>query len=308
MTSYTYSPATTTPSYVKTTVRPVFIPPKFANLAKNSKDLFKKKFDFYHHLKTVHRSPGGVVFESGVQSGAFPLRGYVKSTVASTYGYTLEAEANTDAAADTKATLKSSSLYPGLLLSATALSNKAGVSYTAEAEYVRDAVTVTTELKSNLTQHAAKVSLSAGYDGIAVGGIVATDLTNGADVTDYNLGVEYLQPTYVASVYTEDRAETATVAYYQRLSTQHAIGAQAKINIAGDKSATLTIGDDYVIDAATSVKSKVEVPSGQVGVALEHRLKSPNVMLGIAASYSPLTFQKQVKADNYGVAITFGDY
>ena len=122
------------------------------------------------------------------------------------------------------------------------------------------------------------------------------------------MGVEYIQPTYVASVYTENQAETATVAYYQRLTTQHAIGAQAKVNIAGDKAAVLTIADDFVIDAQTAVKSKVEVPSGVVSVAVEHRLKSPNVMLGIAAAYSPLTFQKQVKADNYGISLTFGDY
>ena len=294
MTSYVYSGASAPPT--KATVRPVFIPPRFGNLAKNAKDLFGAKFNYGHALRTVHRSPGGVVFESGVQAGAFPLRGYVRSTVASTYGYTVEAEANTDAAADTKATIRSSSLYPGLSVGATALSNASGVTYTGDAEYVRDAMTATAELRSDLSKHAAKLSFSAGYDGIAVGGLLAADLTSGAEVTDYNVGVEYLQPTYVASVYTENQAETATVSYYQRLSTQHAIGAQAKIAIAGDKSAVLSIGDDFVIDAQTAVKGKVEVPTAVVSVALEHRLKNPNVMLSIAGQYSPLTFQKQVSA------------
>ena len=156
MSSYSLSPSSTP----KVTVRSAFTPPKYANIAKNAKDLFKKKFDFYHQFKAIHRSPAsGVTFESGLQAGAFPLRGYVRSTVLSTYGFTVEAEANTDAAADTKATIKSTKdLYPGLSVSATALSNKGGVSYTGEAEYVLSPVTVTAEVKSNLTQHSAKVS------------------------------------------------------------------------------------------------------------------------------------------------------
>ena len=312
------SPITTTSSTTTGSssfgLRPshVFIPPKYANIAKNSKDLFKKKFDYIHTLKTTHRSVSnnGVSFESGVQStnATAAVRGYVKASAASVYGYTVEGEANTDAGADTKATIKSASLYPGLTVSATAASNKSGINYTGEVEFVHDAFTVTGEVKSDLSKHAAKVSVSAGYDGIAIGGIVATDLTNGADVTDYNVGLEYIQPTYVASLYTEQQAETATVSYYQRVSQQHAVAAAVKVNIAGDKSAVLTLGTDYVLDATTSVKAKVEVPSALVSVALEHRLKSPSVLLGLAAAYNPLSFQKQVKAEQFGVTLQFGDY
>ena len=313
-TSSTITTTTTTsntairPTVTSTGLRPVFVPPKYVNIAKNSKDLFKKKFDYIHTLKTIHRSPNGVVFESGVQAAGAPVRGYVKASAASVYGYTVEGEANTDASADTKATIKSSSLYPGLTVAATATSNKSGLNYTGEVEFVHDAFTVTSEVKSDLSKHAAKVSVSAGYDGIAIGGIVATDLTNGAEVTDYNVGLEYIQPTYVASLYTEQQAETATVSYYQRVSQQHAVAAAVKVNIAGDKSAALTLGTDYVLDATTSVKAKVEVPSALVSVALEHRLKSPSLLLGLAASYNPLTFQKQVKAEQFGVTLQFGDF
>ena len=302
-------PATRTYKPPATGLRPVFIPPKYANIGKHSKDVFKKKFDYVHTLKTSHRSPNGVQFESGVQGPAGgAVRGYVKASAASVYGYTLEGEANTDASADTKASIKSASLYPGLVVAATATSNKAGLNYTGEVEFVHDAFTVTGEVKSDLSKHAAKVSVSAGYDGIAIGGIVATDLTNGADVTDYNVGLEYIQPTYVASLYTEQQAETATVSYYQRVSQQHALAAAVKVNIAGDKSAALTLGTDYVLDATTSVKAKVEVPSALVSVALEHRLKSPQLLMGLAASYNPLSFQKQVKAEQFGVTLQFGDY
>ena len=316
-TTTTTSTTTTTlntpgkPYTTATGLRPLFIPPKYANIAKNSKDLFKKKFDYIHTLKTSHRSPNGVAFESGVQSaasGTAAVRGYVKASAASVYGYTVEGEANTDASADTKATIRSASLYPGLLVSATATSNKSGINYTGEVEFVHNAFTVTGEVKSDLSKHAAKVSVSAGYDGIAIGGIVATDLTNGADVTDYNVGLEYIQPTYVASLYTEQQAETATVSYYQRVSQQHAVAAAVKVNIAGDKSAALTLGTDYVLDATTSVKAKVEVPSALVSVALEHRLKSPSLLLGLAAAYNPLSFQKQVKAEQFGVTLQFGDF
>ena len=74
------------------------------------------------------------------------------------------------------------------------------------------------------------------------------------------------------------------------------------------QSAALTLGTDYVLDATTSVKAKVEVPSALVSVALEHRLKSPSVLLGLAAAYNPLNFQKQVKAEQFGVTLQFGDY
>jgi hypothetical protein len=37
-------------------------------------------------------------------------------------------------------------------------------------------------------------------------------------------------------------------------------------------------------------------------------LKNPSVLLSLAASYLPLNFQKQVKAESFGVSVTFGDY
>jgi len=182
------------------------------------------------------------------------------------------------------------------------------VTYTADVEYVHEGFTTAATINTDLTKHNAKLSVSAGMDGVTIGGIVQTDLTNGADITDYNLGVEYIQSNYVASLFTENRADTATLSYYHKLSSTHAVGAALTVDIGGEKTGTLVLGNDYVLDSSTALKAKVEVPSGVVTTALEHRLRNPQVLVSLAASYIPLNFTQGVKAEKFGVGLTFGDY
>jgi len=297
----------TTSAFSTTKPRTAFIPPTFGNIGRNVKDLFKKNYDFTHSLKTIHKSSGGVTFESGVLSDSAPLRGYVRAK-SLTPRYELEAEANTDPSNDTKASIRFPRAYPGLALKLSTTLNSKGSVYTGEAEYITEGFSATTVINSDLSSHRAQVSLSAGIEGVTIGGIISTDLTNGADITDYNLGVSYNQPNYVASIYTENQADTATLSYYHSLSSQHAVGGSLTVDIGGQKTGILTFGNDYMIDSQTKLKTKVEAPTGIVTTALEHRLKNPSALISIAAAYQPLTFTKGVKADKFGIGVTFGDY
>jgi len=71
----------------------------------------------------------------------------------------------------------------------------------------------------------------------------------------------------------------------------------------------LQIGNDYKISPSVSCKGKLDLPSNEVSLQLEHQLFNPKLSLGFAASFSPCDFAHSgVKANKFGVTLHFGDY
>jgi len=57
-----------------------FYPIAFGKFGKNVKDLFKKKYDYDHQFKVIHKTKAGETLESGAVVGdSAALKGYLKA-------------------------------------------------------------------------------------------------------------------------------------------------------------------------------------------------------------------------------------
>jgi len=288
---------------VKTTV---FLPPKYESLSKGPKDLFKKRFEFTNSLKTIHRSSNGVTFESGVVSDASPLRGYVKTKLKQPK-YEVEVEAQTEASQASKLTVRAPYVYPGVQTSASVSAVGKTLKYAGDFEYTRENLTFTGEASSDLEQHKARFTASAGIDVFTVGASVDANLTSGAELKDYAFAAKYTGPQFNVTAWTENKLDTANFAYVHFLPSC-AVAGMAKVDISGAKTPLVSVATEYSVDLNTVVKAKVDAPTGATAVAIGYRLSSPKALVELAAAFSPLNFSKGVQADKFGAQITFGDY
>jgi len=327
----------TRPTTVNTLTIPkkAFYPPQFVDFGKNSKDLFTKKIsDVNNHQIAIKSldSEGKVSFESGFRlpsSSSSSIQGYIKnkhalssSTSSCTSPLDFELEAQTDPTKASKFVVSAPKLYPGLLakLTATLLpfsqstikaANSASlIRYSSSLEFVGEGFALNAEGLSDLSAaHTGKVSLSAGVEGFSLGGSVEASSSSADGLSDYALAAEYSQPSYAATLHTEQKLDTAVLSYYHKLSANHVVAARSKINVFGATGPTVEIAHDVILDATSSLRYKVEAPTGLVHASLEHRLSSPKLAVNLAASFSPLDFAaKGIKANNFGASLTFGQF
>jgi len=294
-----------------------FAPPQFNRFGKLTKDLFKKKYDFEHSIKTISRSSSSkLTLESGsILQDSGTLRGYVKANYPSFEYGAIDAELYTDAAAESKVTLTAYKLPVGAALATTVSSKDKDRSFkgpvgSVEAQYRQEYVAAYVNAKSDLDVHKVDASVSVGYNGVSIGGLATVDVSNGAEVHELNYGVEWEQPDYVCSIYTEKNGLKGVVSYFQRLAAGHVLGASFATDRSGSGSTlltaprSLTVGNEYRLNPDTVLKTKVEVPTGNVSTHVEHRLVNPRVLIGIAAASSI----KTQKVSSVGVSLAFGDF
>jgi len=297
-----------------------FIPTKFSNYGKSSKDLFKKKYEFDHIIKTVNKSSRkGVSVESGAvfPSDSNPVRGFIKGKysnfgIDSFYkGGEFEFEFSTDPSQESKANCKFNNLAKGFGLNLLTSSKSSDKSFKrpiigVELDYSQEYVTVNANAKSDLDIHKIDSSISIGYDNISVGSSAVLDISRGSEVVEHNIGAEYIAEDFVAAVYTEKNSKSLTASYYQKINRDQAIGAQFKYDLTGRNERSLAVGTEYRVDLDTSIKAKVELPSGDIATSIEHRLANPKLLLGLSAQFNAKS--QRFQADKLGVSITFGDY
>jgi len=95
--------------------------------------------------------------------------------------------------------------------------------------------------------------------------------------------------------------------HLHKYSPAHTLGATVKTDLSFS-APKMQVGGEYKINAYNTLKYKFDLPDGVESLALEHRLANPSVSVGLAASFKPLDFASAVKAQNFGVTLTFGDY
>lgn len=293
---------------VTVTVKAPFYPPTFTVFGKNIKDLIKKKYEFAHSIKHVDNT-NDVTFESGFDANRV---GYLlaKKKFPS---YSVEAKASTAPSGESKVTVNVPRIAEGLTGSATIFGrpkdNTKQDLVNAKLEYVRPNFTATSEVNTNGNSHRAITTASIGFDNISLGGQVSVVADNSVEVNDYNLGVEYTYARSVASLWTEQQADFAVFNYYHLVQPNNAIGAQFKVEVGGTHSTNLTLANEYNFDNITSIKSKLDFPTGVLTTAFERRFVNPKVKFNIAASFTPANFMsKPVAADKFGIGLTFGAY
>jgi len=276
-----------------------FTPPLWGNFGKSVKDLFTKKYTFKNQAITKHNAKNGVTLESG---GIYTneLSGYVKGTHKSKDLGTIEVNIETSGKADGK--VKFDQWYKGLVVTVSGNekpSAKLNVDYSQE--FFAGSASVDAAIKSGQ----AKVEGTAvvGFEGFALGGQARFDATGDNEVEDFNVGVEYVQDDFTATVQSGDKTEKITASYFQKVSPDLQVGASVDF---GKGGRVLTIGDEYQLDADTTLKGKLNT-KGVVSAVVEHRLANPKLQFGVAASFNAFN-GAPVVADQFGLTLTFGDF
>jgi len=287
-----------------------FVPPFFSSFGKASKDLFKKKYDFDNQFKTVNKARNGVTLETGANLSE-NYKGFIKGKYVSADFGEVESEVYTDPKTESKATLRLKRLAKGLnvtLGASTLEKDKAfkGPVGSADVQYAQEFFAAQAILKTDLDTTKLDTSAAVGFDGVSLGGQVVLNASKGAEIVDINVGAEYTQADFTAAVYTEKNSDVINASYYQRLNTATQVGASFKFELAGKQARSLTVGTEHALDLDTTLKAKIELPSGTTGVAIEHRLLNPRVLVGVAAQFN--AHQQPFTAEKFGINLTFGDF
>jgi len=293
-----------------------FVPPTFKNFGKDTKDLFKKKYDFDNQLKVINRN-SGLTFESGaVAAKSGDIRGYVKFNGATcpVTGARLEGELHSSADQESTATARyDNKLAQGLKIAAGVSSKAKGFKKTSglvELEYTRPHLAWNSTFRTDLETHRLEETISAGADGLSVGASATVDLSNGAQLTETNFGVNYAAANYTTALYTENNRDAVTGSYYLRVSPTQSVGASLKYDLTkGTRSWTL--GSDVRINPESTGRAKVELSSANpsaatVSAAVETRLVNPNMLFSVATQFK--VSKANVEATNVGLGLTFGDF
>jgi len=276
-----------------------FTPPLWGNFGKSVKDLFTKKYTFKNQAITKHNAKNGVTLESG---GVYnnDLTGYVKVTQKSKELGTAEVNIETTGKADGK--VKLDQYLKGLVLTLSGNekpSAKFNVDYSQE--HFAGSASVDTTIKNMQTK--VEGTVVVGHEGLALGGQAKLDVSGDNELEDFNAGVEYTQEDFTATIQTGDKTEKITASYFQKVSADLQVGASVDFSKGGR---VLTLGDEYQLDADTTLKGKLNT-KGVVSAVVEHRLANPKLQFGVAASFNAFN-GAPVVADQFGLTLTFGDF
>jgi hypothetical protein len=182
---------------------------------------------------------------------------------------------------------------------------------------VRDNFSAALTARTDLDVHKVDASAAIGADGISLGAQVVINAKKidgaSANSTNFaghelkfesNFGAEYSQSDFDSSLWTDKSGRFVSAGYFQKLSSAHQLGATFKYDTQGKDPRQLVAGSDYRIDSDTIIRSKIDLPSGVVSTALEHRLNNPKLLLSVAAEFNA----PRKTAERFGVGLTVGDF
>jgi len=271
-------------------------PPKFADLGKKAKDLFKKQYDYKNEVKVFSKS-SGVKIETTTGSAKSGLTGNVKANWKDATFGDIEIEGNSGGS--TKGQFKLSKVVDGLdVTTSTTLDD-----VTVDSIYQSKNVTATAKGTYSLSKSTTKVSSSLTFamDGVALG--CGMDF-KGSAVSDCNLGAQYSTKDLVAALVTSKSGADLTASYFQSVSKQLTLGSSMVFGNDFSKR-DFTLGGEYKLDKVTTMKAKA-ASSGVVDLAITHVLAEPKLKLNVAAQFDSKA--EKVAAQKFGVSVSFGDF
>jgi len=284
-----------------------FVPPLFGKLGTAASDLFKKKYDYQNVIQQKHKTKSGLVLTSGAELGN-GIVGSVKLNYKQPAG---EAEGEIQTNGNGKGQLKFKKLADGVVatISSDAKNKEWGNATTGKAvvDYQQDFFSGSAAVETSFFDQTQLTGSGViGFDGLSVGGEVKFDVKHVNDVEDYNVGAEYSQPDYTATVKTAKRGADLHLSYFHKISDSQQVGAAFLARLAGGDEKVLTLGTEYKIDEATLLKIKGDT-KGEVATALQHDLKNPFVRFGLSTLFDAKN-PSALSAKKFGLGITFGDY
>lgn len=274
------------------------MPVVFKDFGKGAKDILSKKFDYQNELKTVHKADGNMTLEAGgVSSCKGGFDGSAKFTYKNKDWGEVEKEWKTQGSVNDK--IKLTNLFDGATVTVTGNQN---YDFKVETDYKVDAFTlqfdVNSKLKSNIQASADVI------DGLVAGVKAELDFSNGADLKDWNFGLQYgySKDLTLACVTSSGRSKLG-ISALQKICCD-----SVAVNLDMDTSSfdsSLCVGYEKKVDKTTTLKCKVGT-CGALHTALEYKLADPQVKLNLAAQYDATNLGAGAK--KFGLGVVFGDY
>jgi hypothetical protein len=286
-----------------------FVPPLFSKLGQAANDFFDKKYSWKNIVQIKNKTKSGLTFTSGADvtnkglGGLFKLK-YKKDT----FG---EAEADIHTGGVAKATIKAKKLAPGTTVTLTEDAKPKhhpnDPSVQLGVDYQQDFFSGQASAETSFWKHSQLVGAAViGFDGLSVGGEFKMDANRLSDVEDYNVGAQYEQPDFTATLKTAERGASLTGSAHIKASEDQSVAFAFNKKLDGSDDDSLVVGTDYKVDAVTNFKVKADT-KGTVSGLLQHRLANPRLLFGLSTSFDASN-PRSVAHKDFGVSFTFGDY
>jgi len=299
-------------------------PPTYGNIGKSFKDLFSKKFDYKNVLKTIHKTKDGVTLTTSSTFEPSNINGNVNFKYADKSFGDVEVELDAGSgkayATDNLTKLVDNSkvtISGGLLGSKKPgdknfLSGKAAIEHSQEFFTVNASVVVGEESNKDgvgLVAHAT-VAGSIGFEGLTVGGEAKVKVDD-QQLEDHNVAAQYQHGDITGALYTEKSGEVIRASAHYAPSKDYSFGVEfVSDDLEHLPTAPLkrvvNVVSQYEVDSATTTKFRWS-NSGEFGVAVEHRLKNPQLAVLFSSSFKAKGTNDFGK-DKFGFGLTFGDY
>jgi voltage-dependent anion channel protein 2 len=301
-----------------------FVTPLYANLGKQFRDLYKKKYDFDNALKITSKTNFGLTLTTTAKIYKDQISGATKALYFDrTWG---EVEGEVDAGTGK---VWGKVVLTKLLRNARFIFNagldptskdplvKDGHSIKGEVEYVKDAIAASGAVLvgddgKGLTA-VTEGSVVVGFDGLSVGGQAKLNLHHPSNpIQDYNVGAQYERKDFVATLLTEFQGDVIRLSWFHRVSRDQNLGVELisddfdKLAKASDpRRRVVAVATDFQVDPVTLVKARAN-NYGEVAAVVEHRLSNPNVLVGAAAQFKASGSSK-FAPEKFGVTVSLGD-
>jgi len=193
------------------------------------------------------------------------------------------------------------------------LSAKGGIEHAQDFFTANASVVVGEEgIKDNvaLVSHVT-VAGTVGFDGLSVGGELKVKVDNDQTLEDHNVALQYQTGDLTASLNTEKKGDVIRAAAVYNPFSNYSIGLEY-VSDEFDNLPTqplkklLNVVTQYEVDLSTTTKFRWS-NSGDLGFALERRLRSPQVAVLFSSSFKTKG-TSDFRADKFGLGFTFGDY
>jgi len=301
-------------------------PPTYANLGKAFKDLFKKKYDFDNVIKVTNKTNFGLTLTTSGKLLKDSIHGNTKGVYSDKSFGEVEAEVDTGSG-KTFAKTTLTQLVPSAKFIVSGgfdpTSKDALVKHSwsvkGEAEYRHDifsatgSVLVGEDAKGAIGAAVEVTDVISGFDGLSVGGQgkIAIDQA-GHSFDDYNLGVQYERPNFIATLITEWKAEVIRFSWFHKVNKDYTLGVEAISDekdhlspASNPRRVVLTLASEFQLDLDTAIKAKAN-NYGEISTAVEHRLSNPALTLQAAAQFKATGTSKLV-SEKFGLGVFFGE-
>jgi len=288
-----------------------FLPPLFSNLGKATKDLFDKKFESKNVFQVKNKLKTGLLITSGADVGAKGVGGLLKLKYKKdSFG---EAEADLHTGGHVKGSIKAKKLAPGTIVTVSEDSKPkerpSEPCAKVNVDYQQDIASAQASFETSFWKFSQLVgSVMFGTDGLSVGGQIKMNAhrMSGKDLDDFNVGAQYEQPDYTASIVTTDKISKLKAQAHIKANDAQNVGFVFTKVLEGSDDDSFALATEYKVDAATNWKAKADT-KGVLTALLQHRLANPKVLVGATSSFDCNNL-KNISQKDFGLSFTFGDY